>query len=400
MTDLPVLQLRPRADARLRGGHVWVYSNEVDVEKTPLTGFAAGSLAQLRDANDRPLGVVYVNARSLICARLLSRRADARIDTAFLRSRIARARDWRDSVYAQPFYRLIYGEGDGLPGLVVDRFGGVLVVQIGSAGMEALKQPLIEALVAELQPEGILLRNTSGVRELEGLETCTELAHGQVPEQVTLQENGVSFLAPVWQGQKTGWFYDHREGRAALMPWLQGKRVLDVFSYVGAWGVQALVAGGAAEAVLVDSSEAALTLAHENATRNGVADRLTTVEGQAADVLRELINAGERFDAVIVDPPAFIKRRKDLPKGSQAYRKVNELAMRLLSRDGLLVSASSSLHLSSEALTETVRAAARHVDREARIVARHGLGADHPVPAAIPETDYLKTVFSRITMVD
>ncbi len=397
--DLPVLQLNDRADKRLRGGHCWIYSNEVDTAKTPLAGFTPGDTVQVLDAGGKPLGVAYVNPHSLICARILSRRPGQPIDTAFFRQRIRRALDWREHCYADPYYRLVYGEGDSLPGLVVDRFGEVLVAQFGTAGIERHKEAILDALEAELKPAGILLRNTSGVRELEGLENYTEVARGQVPETVPLSENGVRFVAPVLAGQKTGWFYDHRDGRAQLQRWAKGRRVLDVFSYIGGWGIQALAAG-ASEAVLVDSSESALDLAMENAALNGCADRLTTVQGQALEAMRELIAAGEKFDAVIVDPPAFIKRRKDLAKGEQGYRRVNELALRLVGKDGLLVSASCSLHLPREALDDIVRGASRHIDREARIVARTGLGADHPVPPAIPETDYLKTVFCRVLPAD
>ncbi len=397
--ELPALRLRERADKRLRGGHCWVYSNEVDTDKTPLAVFAPGDLVQVEDANGKPVGVAYVNPHSLICARILSRRPGQPIDTAFFRKRIRRALDWREQCFADPYYRLVYGEGDGLPGLVVDRFGDVLVVQMGAAGIEHQKDAVIKALEAELQPAGILLRNTSGVRELEGLETYTEVVCGNVPDQVELIENGVKFLAPVKEGQKTGWFYDHRDGRAQLQRWAKGKRVLDVFSYIGGWGVQALAAG-AAEAVLVDSSEPALNGAIENAKLNGVEDRITTVQGQALDAMRELISAGEKFDVVVIDPPAFIKRRKDMAKGEQGYRRVNELAMRLVDKEGLLVSASCSLHLTRDALTDVVRGASRHIDRETRIVAATGLGADHPVPPAIPETDYLKTLFCRVLPAD
>jgi len=395
----PTLRLRERADKRLRGGHYWIYSNEVDTDKTPLAAFGAGDVVQVEDANGKPVGVAYVNPHSLICARLLSRRPGQPIDTAFFRKRIRRALEWREQCFSEPYYRLVYGEGDGLPGLVVDRFGDVLVAQFGTAGIEKQKDAILNALEAELKPTGILLRNTSGVRELEGLENYTEVARGDVPDQVQIIENGVKFLVPLKEGQKTGWFYDHRDGRAQLQQWAKDKRVLDVFSYIGGWGIQALVAG-AREAVLVDSSEPALALAMENAKLNGVDDRVTTVQGQALDALRELIAAGEKFDVVIVDPPAFIKRRKDLAKGEQGYRRVNELAMRLVEKDGLLVSASCSLHLTREALVDVVRGASRHIDRETRIVASTGLGADHPVPPAIPETDYLKTLFCRVLAAD
>ena len=240
-----------------------------------------------------------------------------------------------------------------------------------------------------------MLSNDHSARALEALPEYVEVAYGDVPEQVELIENGTRFLAPVRGGQKTGWFYDHRVNRAQLQAYVKGKRVLDVFSYIGGWGVQAAQAG-AREVVCVDASEAALDGVERNAVLNGVSERVSTIQGKAIEVMKHLIAQDEHFDVVVLDPPAFIKRRKDQKSGEAAYRHVNELGMRLLGRDGLLVSASCSMHLQRDTLLDIVRGAGRHLDRHVQIIGQGGQGPDHPVHPAIPETDYLKAVFARI----
>ncbi|HEU0053773.1 MAG TPA: class I SAM-dependent methyltransferase, partial [Longimicrobium sp.] len=265
---LPPLRLRKDEDRRLRAGHLWVFSNEVDVSRTPLTDFQPGDEVEVQDARGAPLGVGYVNPRSLIAARVVSRDRDARIDRALLRRRLQRALALRELLFPAPYYRAVFGESDGLPGLVVDRFGDVLVAQIGTAGMERVKDDITAALDEVFAPAAILYRNDASGRALEGLESYVETAKGDVPDLVPLEENGVRFEAPM-AGQKTGWFYDHRMNRARLAAYVRGRSVLDVFSYVGGWGVQAAAAG--AERVLcVDASAAALEQVGRNAALNGV----------------------------------------------------------------------------------------------------------------------------------
>jgi 23S rRNA (cytosine1962-C5)-methyltransferase len=222
------LFLRQGADHRLRGGHLWVFSNEVDSERSPLGSFAAGDLVTVRNSNDKLLGSAYMEPNALICARLYAPGEQRALDVQFFAARIATALAIRQAAFDKPFYRLIYGDSDTLPGLVVDRFGDVLVMQLNNSGMERYREPLLQALVATLAPSGILLRSDSRSRREQGLATESEVAYGAVPRQVPLQENGVQFLAPVYDGQKTGWFYDHRMSRARLAPWVRGKRVLDV----------------------------------------------------------------------------------------------------------------------------------------------------------------------------
>ena len=392
--SLPPLRLRKDEDRRLRAGHLWVFSNEVDVRDTPLTAFHPGDAVEVQDARGAPLGMGYVNPRSLIAARLVSRDRDARLDGALLRSRLTRALALRERVFDRPFYRLVYGESDGLPGLVVDRFGEVLVAQVTTAGMERVKGEIVDALRDTLHPAGVLLRNDSSGRALEGLESYVETAHGEVPDVVQLEENGVRFEAPM-AGQKTGWFYDHRMNRARLMAYVRGRRVLDVFSYVGGWGVQA-AAAGAAEVVCVDASAEALEHVARNAALNGVEQAVSTRRGDAFDVLRVLAADGERFDVVVLDPPAFIKRKKDQKAGEEAYRRVNQLAMDVLKQDGILVAASCSYHLPREALQDAMLRAARRQGRSLQILEQGHQGPDHPIHPAIPETAYLKSFIGRV----
>ncbi|WP_027588725.1 class I SAM-dependent rRNA methyltransferase [Pseudomonas sp. RL] len=393
--SLPSLRLKANAERRLRAGHLWVYSNEVDVAATPLNGFQPGDQAILEMANGKPLGIVGVSPNNLICARLLSRDTGHTLDKSLLVHRIQVALSLRERLFEQPCYRLVYGDSDFLPGLVVDRFGDHLVVQLASATMERNKDAVIEALVQVLKPRGILFKNDSAARDAEGLERYVDTAFGVVPEWVDLEENGVKFQAPVLAGQKTGWFYDHRLNRARLAGYVKGKRVLDLFSYIGGWGVQA-AAFGASEVFCVDASAFALDGVERNAALNGVAEKVTCVEGDVFAALKELKAAEERFDVVVADPPAFIKRKKDLKNGEAAYRRLNEMAMRMLNKDGILVSASCSMHLPEDDLQNILLQSARHLDRNIQLLERGAQGPDHPVHPAIPETRYIKSLTCRI----
>ncbi|MCR1825164.1 class I SAM-dependent rRNA methyltransferase [Pseudomonas oleovorans] len=395
MSSLPSLRLKANADRRLRAGHLWVYSNEIDVAATPLHGFAAGDQAVLEAAGGKPLGIVAMSPNNLICARLLSRDVKHVLDKSLLVHRLNVALSLRERLFDQPCYRLVYGDSDLLPGLVVDRFFDILVVQLASATMEAHKDDVLAALIQVCKPSGILFKNDSSARDAEGLERYVATAYGEVPEWVALEENGVKFEAPVIEGQKTGWFYDHRMNRARLAPYVKGKRVLDLFSYIGGWGVQA-AAFGASEVFCVDASAFALDGVERNATLNGFAEKVTCVEGDVFAALRELKSAEERFDVVIADPPAFIKRKKDIKNGEAAYRRLNETAMRLLNKDGILVSASCSMHLEEDNLQNILLTSARHLDRNIQLLERGAQGPDHPVHPAINETRYIKSLTMRL----
>ena len=391
----PSLRLKKHEDRRLRSGHAWVYSNEVDVKTTPLGNFEAGDVVQIEDARGKPLGMACINPATLICARLYSRRVDQPLDQAYLVKRLRQALELRELVFEQPFYRLVYGESDGLPGLVVDRFDTVLVVQITTAGMERVRDQIMDALETALHPAVILLRNDSPARQLEGLENYVETVLGHLPERVELEENGTRFAAPLAGGQKTGWYYDHRLNRQRMQAYVKSRRVLDVFSYIGAWGVQALQAG-ASHVTCVDSSETFLGIARDNAKLNGRPDDIRTVAGDAFEVLKRLRADGEQYDVVVLDPPAFIKRRKDMKEGSVAYQRINRLAMQLTRPGGVLVSASCSWHLKHHQLLDAIRKAAAINGQNLQVMEQGHQGPDHPVHPMMAETDYLKAFFARI----
>ncbi|WP_250656623.1 class I SAM-dependent rRNA methyltransferase [Alkalimarinus coralli] len=390
-----VLQLKKGADRRLKQGHLWVYSNEVDASNGGLKQFQPGEQAGVVSHSGKPLGTALVNPNALICGRLISRSASQLMDKSLIVHRLKIALSLRQQAFEKPFYRLVFGDSDGLPGLVVDRFGDTCVAQISSYGMELLKSELIEAIEKVIKPTTLIFRNDGKMREVEGLESYTETVFGEETESVQLEENGVLFSAPVLKGQKTGWFYDHRMSRARLAPYVKGKRVLDVFSYVGGWGVQA-AAFGAESVTCVDASEYALDYVDENAKLNGVSEKVSCIQGDAFAACRELRDMREKFDVVIIDPPAFIPRRRDIKAGEQAYQRINQLAMRLLEKDGVLVSASCSMHLQRERLTEIIRATGRQTDRFVQIIEQGHQGADHPIIPAIPETEYLKACFARV----
>ena len=393
--EIPVLFLKKNHERRLRAGHLWVYSNEVDTKRSPLKDFQPGEQVALMNHDEKWLAWAYVNPNSLICARIVSRQQDHLLDQSLLVHRIKVALSLRDRLYSQPFYRLLFAESDGIPGLVVDRFGKYLSVQITTAGMEAQKDAIIGALNKVVHPSGILLRNDVTVREQEGLERYVEVASGKIPEQVRLSEDDCDFETSLFEGQKTGWFFDQASNRRRLLPWVAGKRVLDLFSYAGAWGVRA-AKGGATAVTCVDSSEKALALATRNAALNGLSDKLDTLRSDSLSALKELKHAGERFDIVLVDPPAFIKRKKDLKEGTLAYRRINEAAISVLRKDGLLVSSSCSYHMEEARMLQTLQQTSRHRDRSMQLVERGQQGPDHPIHPAIEETGYLKTFYLRV----
>ncbi len=393
---LASLRLKKNEERRIQQGHMWVFSNEVDTVATPLKDFEPGQQVIIEASNGKPLGMGFVNPNTLICARLLSRSPKLELNMKFLKKRIQAAQELREINFDQPFYRLVFGDSDGLPGLVIDRFGDVFAVQITTAGMEVIKDDIVQVLENLYHPQAIVMKNNTPSRELEGLPLYEEVVYGEIPAELIIEENGVKFSIPVEGGQKTGWFYDHRMARGRLQNLVKGKRVLDVFSYLGGWGVAAAVAG-AEEVTCVDSSEFALDGVDINAALNGVAEKLVTIQGNAFDVLNALRTDEQKFDVVIVDPPAFIKRKKDFKKGAEAYRRINEIAMRVLEKDGILVSASCSHHMTRDNLLTAVQSAARHIDRNVQLFEQGHQGPDHPIHPAIPETEYIKTLFFKVS---
>jgi 23S rRNA (cytosine1962-C5)-methyltransferase len=344
----------------------------------------------------KALGVALASPGSLICARMASRDPKQQLDQSLLVHRFNIARSLRERLFPGSFYRLVYGESDGLPGLVVDRFNDIFCVQISTSGMEVLKNDITAALekcFAPLNIRAIVFRNDLPMRELENLPADIEI-QGDLPDLVSVEENNTSFVTSIAEGQKTGWFYDHRCNRQTLNQLVKGKRVLDLFSYVGSWGIQALN-HGASEAVFVDSSVSALDILEENSHLNNVSDKVQMLQGDAREAIKQLISEKQKFDVVILDPPAFIKRQKDKKNGEKAYHHYNQQALRLLENDGLLVSASCSMHLSADNLADVIRVAGRKIDRTLQIIHRGSQAADHPVHPSIPETEYLKAFFVR-----
>lgn len=399
MTDeiqVPALYLKRGEDTRLRAGHLWVFSNEVDVARSPLSGFEPGQVCAIVDSRDKPIGVGYVNPNSLICARLVSRGIEHAMDKSLFVHKLNVALALRERLFDEPYYRLVFGESDGLPGLTIDRFGDVLVAQATTAGMERLKGEITEAIVKVFKPRQLWWKNDASIRAMENLPDHVELGVGEPDgEPLIVREAGLEFECDPVGGQKTGWFYDQRGNRDHLARLVKGKRVLDMFSYLGGWGLRA-AAFGASEVVCVDSSAAAVEAISRNAKRNGMDDRVTAVRADAFDYLKAVREKREHFDVVILDPPAFVKRKKDLPEGRIAYRRLNELGMQVLARDGILITCSCSYHMPKSVLLDGVQQAARHLDRQAQLLFNLQQGPDHPIHPAIPETEYLKGFILRV----
>ena len=386
----PSVILLPGRDRRAAGGHPWVYSNEVRMD-AGVKGLVPGCLVTIRRTDESALGVAMFNPHTLIAARLLDRDAARPIGRRFLLRRLERALKLRERLFDTPYYRLVHAEADGLSGLVVDRFGTVLVVQSNTAGMARLEPLVFDALGDLLRPEAIVLRNDSPARVLEGLPPETGVAAGKLEEPVTVHESGAAFRADLLAGQKTGWFFDQRGNRRFVSALAREARVLDLYCYTGGFAVQAARAGAAA-VVGIDRSEPALALAAEAAVLNGVAETCTF---RRADVFAEasrLAGTAERFDIVIADPPAFAKSRKEAPAALRGYRKLARLAASVAAPSGILFLASCSFNVGAEEFAEAVRRGLADARRAGRILRAAGADADHPIHPALPESAYLKTL--------
>ena len=383
--------LKKNADRRVRKGHLWVFSNEV--ADPSVSELEPGSVHELRDAGGEFLGMVYANPASLITARIVSRKRTD-IDEDFLRMRIRGALERRRRIYPdRDFYRLVFSESDLLPGLVVDRYDSVLAVQSLTAGVDALMDSVLSVLVSELSPEGICLRNDSPMRALEGLPLDKTVPYGSVPEAVTIESLGVKFLVDVINGQKTGFFLDQESNRRLLRGYVSpGARVLDLFSYTGAWGLHA-AAAGAEEVTAVDSSRSALDLALANAALNGMQDRFLPVKDSVVNFLKKAKSA---WDVIVLDPPAFIKGRNQIKEGAKGYIDINRRALTKLNTDGILVTCSCSHHLDAATFEEVLLAASRQSGRDLRILDVSGQGPDHPFLLTMPETRYLKVMVAQV----
>jgi 23S rRNA (cytosine1962-C5)-methyltransferase len=391
----PHIRLKKGEDRRIRAGHPWIYSNEIDTGTTPLKKFSPGQEVVVEAHDKSLLGIAYINPHSLITARLISRNPHEKFDQDFFSKRIQDALALRKGLFNKPYYRLVFGEGDYLPGLVIDRFGNDFVLQINTAGMEAKQELILSALVS-LFPDmsSVLLRNDSQIRKHEGLDLYVKPAFGTPPQEVELQENGVAFVAPLLKGQKTGWFYDHRLNRARLQQYAANQTVLDVFSYAGGWGIQA-AAQGAKQVDCIEVSELACEFIRRNAQLNQVEDKVSAICEDAFDAMKRLVNEGKEYDVIVLDPPAFIKKFKDRKEGLVAYQRLNELALKLLRPGGILFSCSCSMHLGIDDLFALLQRAAYRAQTSIQILERGHQGPDHPLHVSIPETDYLKAVVVR-----
>ena len=384
----PSIHLLPGQDRRLRAGHPWIYSNELRMDAAA-KALPPGAPVCVISGEGRPLALALFNPHSLIAARVITRNKDATIDAAFIERRLARALRLRERLFEHTYYRLAHAEADGLPGLVVDRFGEVVVCQLNSAGIASVEPLITEALDRLLAPRAIVLRNDSPVRELEGLAQEVRVVKGALEGPIELIENGVTFLVDPLEGQKTGWYYDQRDNRAFVARLARGQTVLDLYSYSAGFGLQAAAAG--AESVLaLDRSQLGLDLATASAERSGLAARLLTAREDAVAALDRLAADKRRFGVVVADPPAFVRSKKDLKPGLRGYRKLARACAPLVAEEGILATSCCSHNVPEEAFAAEVRRGLRDAGRGGRLLRRAGAGPDHPSHPALPESAYLK----------
>jgi 23S rRNA (cytosine1962-C5)-methyltransferase len=372
---------------RARGGSPWIFSNEIRMDEAAKS-IAPGSVVNVRGEDGRAFGTGYFNPKSLIAVRLLADDCDVAIDAEFFAARLKRAVSLRNAAYDKPFYRLFHAEGDGVPGLVIDRFGDTVTVQIGTAGMEKQITAITMALDAVLKPKTIVLRADAPSRALEGLELYVKTVKGE-GHRIAVEENGARYIADLAEGQKTGWYYDQRDNRAFITGFAKGKTVLDAYSYTGGFGILAAKAG-AKEVVCLDSSAPALAIAEESARANGV--KIQAVKADVFEELERLKAAGETFDIVLADPPPFVKSKKDLEPGAKAYRKLARLAADVTAPGGLLMVASCSHNIPPERFAAECAQGLLRTGRRASLIRQSGAGIDHPVHPLLPESAYLKAL--------
>ncbi|MGB8363701.1 MAG: class I SAM-dependent rRNA methyltransferase [Rhizomicrobium sp.] len=390
MTAPPLLRLRPREGRRARAGAPWVFSNEVALDAVAKS-LAPGSLVRLEGDDGKSFGLGYFNPQSLIAVRLFECPVDTRIDRVFFEKRLARALALRTALYDRPFYRLVHAEGDGLPGLTIDRFGETCVVQITTAGMERLLDHILAALKAVVVPECIVLRADTPIRALEGLETYVRAVEGEVPHRVGVEEGGARYFADPASGQKTGWYYDQRDNRAFLAQIAKGKTMLDAYCYTGGFAIAAARAG-AGDVTGIDSSAPALALAEDAAAANGVVNLCRFLKADVFEELERLSARGERFGVVSADPPPFVKSRKDLEVGAKAYRKLARLASSVTAEGGFLMLASCSHNMPLERFASECAIGILRSGRRAALIRQAGAGPDHPSHPLLPESAYLKAL--------
>ena len=389
---LPVIHVINGRQKKLLQGPPWVYGIGIErVEGEPQDG----GLVTVVDFRGRYMGTGFYNSRSLITVRLLTHRSEE-ITDALIASRVAAACDYRRFVMQRPgtdSCRLIYGEADRLPGVIADRFGPVIVLQVLALGMERYTQVIADALVAAEQPACLLLQNYDAIRRKEGMECLTKELHGALPEEVVISENGIRLSVDVMGGQKTGYFLDQKDNHLFLRQFCNGARVLDCFSYIGGFALNA-VAGGAREVTAVDISEDAVSRIRRNAQLNGM--QVEAVCANCFDYLRAQVKAGERYDVVVLDPPAFTKAHANMANACRGYKEIALSAMRLLPAGGVLATHSCSYHMPEDVFVNTVLSAAQDLHRQVRVITLRRQDIDHPVLAGYPESHYLKSLWLQM----
>ena len=392
MKKRPTVRLQPRHDARLRHGHPWAFSNEIMMD-AEAKAIPPGTPVTLTTAGGERLGAGFFNPHTLIAARVLTADMPMRRSTApFYAGRIqAAASGLRERLYPEPYYRLVHAEADGLPAVVIDRMGDVLVVQLNAAGPDLARDDIVAALVETLNPRAVILKNDSPARALEGLPLETRLAHGALAGPVELVENGARFRTDPLEGQKTGWFYDQRDSRAFVARFAADAKVLDAYCYGGGFGIEAAMAG-AKSVTLLDRSAGALEAAGRSAALNGVGDRCTVRQQEVFEALEAMATAGEKYDVVIIDPPAFAKSRKDIPTAVKGYRKLVRQAATLVPPGGILFAASCSHNVGVPEFSDAVARGLDDAGRTGRVLRTAGAGPDHPVHPMLPESAYLKSL--------
>lgn len=386
------VRLKKKEDRRVRRGHPWVFSNELE---SKLSGMEPGELVEVVDHSGRPVGMGYANPNSLIAVRMLTR-GGGDVGPGLILERVATAKALRERLYpGRETYRAVFSESDLLPGLVVDRYGSWLVLQVLTAGMERMMPWVLDALREAYRPEGIVLRNDSSQRRLEGLTIEKRVLEGEYPGAVTVSLAGILFNVDMLAGQKTGFFLDQVDNYRLLDRVVQGAEVLDLFCHTGAWGLYAAKAG--ADAVIgVDSSATALGSARENAALNNLTGGVSFIEEDAFDYLKRLTASGKKHGVVVVDPPAFVKSRAKIAEGLKGYMDLNVRAMKAVAPGGFLISASCSHHVGMEGFKEVLRAAAAGAGRAVRLIEMRSQSGDHPVLIVAPETEYLKCALMQV----
>ncbi|MDP3026028.1 MAG: class I SAM-dependent rRNA methyltransferase [candidate division Zixibacteria bacterium] len=387
------IRLKRNEDKRIREGHLWVFSNEID-ELIEAKG--EGEVVEVHDSRGGFLAKGYYNRHSLIAIRVLTYEKDEKIDGDFFFKRIEQALKYRHRIYPQlSSYRVVYSEGDFLPGLIIDRYEKNLVLQILTLGMEKFEAEIIKACEKLFLPARIVLRNDTSFRELESLVQGVKIVKGDIESPALIEEFGLKFFVDLKEGQKTGFFFDQKENRLMGAIYAKGRKVLDCFCYTGAWGI-ASTKNGAKGVLGIDSSEKSLELAQKNAKLNEVEKLCTFVKGDSFDVLRGLVQKNEKFDMVILDPPAFVKSKSKLVEGMKGYKEINLQALKLLDKGGILISCSCSHNFSKDLFMEMLKSAAKDAHKTLRLIEFRTQAKDHPILLSMPETEYLKCAILEV----